>query len=46
MYVLTQSEGGRHKPFFTNYRPQFFFRTTDITGHVRAARGHRDVHAG
>src|SRR5690606_13271572 len=31
--VLTQSEGGRHKPFFSNYRPQFFFRTTDLTGH-------------
>ena len=32
IYVLTQSEGGRHKPFFTGYRPQFFFRTTDVTG--------------
>ena len=32
IYVLTQSEGGRHKPFFSGYRPQFFFRTTDVTG--------------
>jgi elongation factor Tu len=32
VYVLTQSEGGRHKPFFSNYRPQFYFRTTDVTG--------------
>ncbi|MBC6438916.1 MAG: elongation factor Tu, partial [Rhodospirillales bacterium] len=33
-YVLTKDEGGRHTPFFTNYRPQFYFRTTDVTGHV------------
>ncbi len=39
VYVLTQAEGGRHKPFFTNYRPQFFFRTTDITGEVRLPEG-------
>jgi elongation factor Tu len=39
VYVLTQSEGGRHKPFFSNYRPQFFFRTTDITGHVALPEG-------
>jgi elongation factor Tu len=39
VYVLTQSEGGRHKPFFSNYRPQFFFRTTDITGHVQLPEG-------
>jgi elongation factor Tu len=39
VYVLTQAEGGRHKPFFTNYRPQFFFRTTDITGHVQLPEG-------
>jgi len=32
VYVLTQAEGGRHKPFFTGYRPQFYFRTTDVTG--------------
>ena len=34
VYVLTKDEGGRHTPFFTNYRPQFYFRTTDITGTV------------
>ena len=45
VYVLTKEEGGRHKPFFSNYRPQFYFRTTDVTGTRRAARGHRDVHA-
>jgi elongation factor Tu len=39
VYVLTQSEGGRHKPFFSNYRPQFFFRTTDITGTVVLPEG-------
>jgi elongation factor Tu len=39
VYVLTQSEGGRHKPFFSNYRPQFYFRTTDITGHVQLPEG-------
>jgi elongation factor Tu len=39
VYVLTQAEGGRHKPFFSNYRPQFFFRTTDITGHVQLPEG-------
>ena len=38
MYVFTKDEGGRHKPFFNNYRPQFFFRTTDVTGHDRAAQ--------
>jgi elongation factor Tu len=32
VYVLKQNEGGRHTPFFTNYRPQFFFRTADVTG--------------
>ncbi|MCP4712952.1 MAG: elongation factor Tu, partial [Planctomycetes bacterium] len=32
IYVLTKEEGGRHSPFFTGYRPQFFFRTTDVTG--------------
>jgi len=31
-YILTKDEGGRHTPFFTNYRPQFYFRTTDVTG--------------
>src|SRR6186713_1287304 len=39
VYVLTQAEGGRHKPFFSNYRPQFFFRTTDITGSVELPEG-------
>ncbi len=34
VYVLTQAEGGRHKPFFKNYRPQFYFRTTDVTGAI------------
>ncbi len=32
VYVLTKDEGGRHTPFFNGYRPQFFFRTTDVTG--------------
>ena len=32
--MLTKEEGGRHKPFFANYRPQFYFRTTDVTGEV------------
>jgi elongation factor Tu len=39
VYVLTQSEGGRHKPFFNNYRPQFYFRTTDVTGHIQLPEG-------
>jgi elongation factor Tu len=34
IYVLTKEEGGRHTPFFANYRPQFYFSTTDVTGHV------------
>jgi translation elongation factor EF-Tu-like GTPase len=34
VYVLTKEEGGRHTPFFPNYRPQFYFRTTDVTGSV------------
>jgi len=34
VYVLTKEEGGRHTPFFKNYRPQFYFRTTDVTGTV------------
>ena len=45
-YILTKEEGGRHTPFFTNYRPQFYFRTTDVTGIVHAAGGHRDGDAG
>jgi elongation factor Tu len=36
--VLTKEEGGRHKPFFQNYRPQFFFRTTDVTGTVELGK--------
>jgi elongation factor Tu len=39
VYVLTQQEGGRHKPFFTGYRPQFYFRTTDVTGSVTLPEG-------
>ena len=34
MYVLSKEEGGRHTPFFNNYRPQFYFRTTDVTGAI------------
>jgi elongation factor Tu len=39
VYVLTKAEGGRHKPFFSNYRPQFYFRTTDVTGTIQLAEG-------
>ena len=38
-YILTKDEGGRHTPFFTNYRPQFYFRTTDVTGQVQLPEG-------
>src|SRR6266699_3223269 len=38
-YVLTKEEGGRHTPFFTGYRPQFYFRTTDVTGDVKLPQG-------
>jgi len=38
-YVLTKEEGGRHTPFFTNYRPQFYFRTTDVTGIIKLPEG-------
>jgi len=38
-YILTKEEGGRHTPFFTNYRPQFYFRTTDVTGVVHLPQG-------
>ena len=38
-YILTKEEGGRHTPFFTNYRPQFYFRTTDVTGVVELPEG-------
>jgi elongation factor Tu len=39
VYVLSKDEGGRHTPFFTNYRPQFYFRTSDVTGTVALAQG-------
>jgi len=39
IYVLTSAEGGRHKPFFTGYRPQFYFRTTDVTGIINLPEG-------
>ncbi|HET6518588.1 MAG TPA: EF-Tu/IF-2/RF-3 family GTPase, partial [Geminicoccaceae bacterium] len=38
-YVLTKEEGGRHTPFFGNYRPQFYFRTTDVTGQIQLPEG-------
>ncbi len=44
VYVLTKEEGGRHTPFFTGYRPQFYFRTTDVTAPSRCRR-RRDGHA-
>ncbi len=39
VYVLTKDEGGRHTPFFSGYRPQFFFRTTDVTGNIELEEG-------
>jgi len=39
VYVLTKEEGGRHTPFFTGYRPQFYFRTTDVTGDIALPSG-------
>ena len=39
VYVLSKEEGGRHTPFFNNYRPQFYFRTTDVTGSVELPEG-------
>jgi len=39
IYVLSKEEGGRHKPFFNNYRPQFYFRTTDVTGSIQLPEG-------
>ena len=41
VYVLTKEEGGRHTPFFQNYHPQFYFRTTDVTGSIVLAEGWR-----
>ena len=46
MYVLKKEEGGRHKPFFTNYRPQFYMRTTDVTGTVELPEGVKMVMPG
>ena len=46
VYILSKDEGGRHTPFFNNYRPQFYFRTTDVTGVVTLPERHRDGHAG
>ena len=39
VYILSKEEGGRHTPFFTNYRPQFYFRTTDVTGIIQLPEG-------
>lgn len=39
IYVLTKEEGGRHTPFFSGYRPQFYFRTTDVTGTMKLPEG-------
>ena len=46
VYVLKKEEGGRHTPFFTNYRPQFFIRTTDVTGTVELPEGVKMVMPG
>ena len=46
VYVLSKDEGGRHTPFFTNYRPQFYFRTTDVTGVVSLPEGREMVMPG
>jgi elongation factor Tu len=46
IYVLTSAEGGRHKPFFTGYRPQFYFRTTDVTGVITLPEGSEMVMPG
>ncbi|MGQ3039463.1 MAG: elongation factor Tu, partial [Brevundimonas sp.] len=45
-YILTKEEGGRHTPFFTNYRPQFYFRTTDVTGSIELPEGKEMVMPG
>ena len=44
--MLWKDEGGRHTPFFSGYQPQFFFRTTDVTGSIKLPDGDRDGHAG
>ena len=46
VYVLSKDEGGRHTPFFNNYRPQFYFRTTDVTGAVSLPEGQEMVMPG
>ncbi len=46
VYVLGKDEGGRHKPFFTGYRPQFYFRTTDVTGEIKLPEGREMVMPG
>jgi len=46
IYVLSKDEGGRHTPFFNNYRPQFYFRTTDVTGAVKLPEGQEMVMPG
>jgi elongation factor Tu len=46
VYILTKNEGGRHKPFFNNYRPQFYFRTTDVTGSITLEEGTERVMPG
>ena len=46
VYVLSKEEGGRHTPFFSNYRPQFYFRTTDVTGTVKLPQGVEMVRPG
>jgi len=46
VYVLSQAEGGRHKAFFTGYRPQFYFRTTDVTGQIVLPEGREMVMPG
>lgn len=43
IYALNKEEGGRHKPFFSNYKPQFYFRTADITGARRASLCHEHL---
>jgi len=46
VYVLSKDEGGRHTPFFSNYRPQFYFRTTDVTGAIKLPEGKEMVMPG
>jgi len=46
VYILTKEEGGRHTPFFTGYRPQFYFRTTDVTGTAELPDGREMVMPG